>query len=153
HDYAVGARSGRFYAMWHGRPAFEPVAGTAKEFIQWVIRERSDHLPGCTWEVFITGEIQFKDAWHREQVDTAPVGARWGGGLDARVLVPPGVRVVERRAGNRLAVQEGAPRPSLVCGRAVGRERGQGRGIPDLVEAPRIRPGMALKGPAPTSQV
>jgi hypothetical protein len=73
HEYLVGVQSGLYYAMWHGQTAFEPVARTAKEFIQWVIRERSDHLQGCPWEVFITGQIQWKDVWHREQVDPAPL--------------------------------------------------------------------------------
>jgi hypothetical protein len=36
HEYVVGVRSQQFYAMWHGETAFEPVAGTTKEFLQWL---------------------------------------------------------------------------------------------------------------------
>lgn len=73
HEYVVGVRSQQFYAMWHGATEFEPVARTAKEFLQWVIRERSDHLQGCPWEVFNTKQIQWKVVWHREQVDPIPL--------------------------------------------------------------------------------
>lgn len=82
HEYAVGLRSQRFYVMWHGEAAFEPVAATTKEFLQWVIRERSDHLQGCPWEVFLTKPVQLKDVWHREQVDPGPLLER------AREVVP-----------------------------------------------------------------
>ncbi len=70
HEYVVGLRSQQFYAMWHGEAAFAPVA---KEFLQWVIRERSDHLQGCPWELFITKQIRCKDAWHRDKVDPGPL--------------------------------------------------------------------------------
>lgn len=73
HEYVVGTLSQQFYAMWHGETQFDPVAGTTKEFIQWVIRERSDHLLGCPWEVFTTDQIQLKDVWHRDQIDPAPL--------------------------------------------------------------------------------
>jgi hypothetical protein len=73
HEYVFGVRSQRFYAMWHGEAAFEPVAGTAKEFVQWVVRERSDHLRGCPWEVFTTKPVRLKAVWHREPVDPAPL--------------------------------------------------------------------------------
>jgi hypothetical protein len=75
HTFMVGTRSQRFYAMWHGETEFEPVAGTTKAFIQWVIRERSDHLQGCPWEVFTTGSKRtfLETIWHREQVDPAPL--------------------------------------------------------------------------------
>jgi hypothetical protein len=75
HEYVLGVKSQRFYAMWHGSTEFEPVARTTKAFIQWVIRERSDHLPGCPWEVFTTGSkrIFLETVWHRDQVDPAPL--------------------------------------------------------------------------------
>lgn len=73
HEYVLGLRSQQFYAMWHGETQFEPVARTTKEFIQWVIRERSDHLQGCPWEVFLMKPVQLKDVWHRDQVDPAPL--------------------------------------------------------------------------------
>lgn len=73
HEYVVGVRSQQFYAMWHGEAAFEPVAATTKEFLQWVVRERSDHLQGCPWQVFTTKPVELKDLWHKEQVDPAPL--------------------------------------------------------------------------------
>lgn len=73
HEYVFGVHSQRFYALWHGQPSFAPVAGTTKEFIQWYIRKRSDHLQGCPWEVFSTDEFQWKAVWHRDQVDPAPL--------------------------------------------------------------------------------
>lgn len=73
HEYVVGVKSKRFYALWHGEASFEPVAGTVKEFLQWVIRERSDHLQGCPWELFLTKQVQLQDLWHREQVDPVPL--------------------------------------------------------------------------------
>jgi len=75
HEYVVGVKSQQFYVLWHDPTEFEMVAKTANAFIQWVIRERSDHLKGCPWEVFATGskQIQLETLWHRDQVDPGPI--------------------------------------------------------------------------------
>jgi hypothetical protein len=74
-EYVVGVKSKRFYSMYHGDESFEPVADTVDEFIQWIIRERSDHLEGCPWEVFVTGgnETFIETIWHGELVDPEPL--------------------------------------------------------------------------------
>lgn len=101
HDYVAGDRSGRFYVLWHGEAAFEPVAATAKEFIQWVIRERSDHLHGCPWEVYATGPVQWKYVWHKEQVDAAPLleRAREVAGWTREYVSPLGFELLSEEAG------------------------------------------------------
>ena len=42
--------------MWHEENHFECVGETTAEFLQWLVRERSDHLEGCPWEVFVTDQ-------------------------------------------------------------------------------------------------
>lgn len=75
HEYVVGLKSEQFYVMWHDPTEFELVGQTEREFIQWVIRMRSDHLEGCPWEVFTTGATKTHGhwIWHRDQVDPAPI--------------------------------------------------------------------------------
>lgn len=101
HDYVAGVRSGQFYVLWHGEAAFDPVAATAKEFIQWVIRERSDHLQGCPWEVFATGPIEWKYVWHKEQVAAAPLleQAREVAGWTREYVSPLGFELLDEEAG------------------------------------------------------
>lgn len=74
-EYLVGLRSQQFFAMWHGCMEFEPVARTTKQFIQWLIRECSDHLDGCPWEFLNTDHERFiaNDIWHTEDVDYEPL--------------------------------------------------------------------------------
>ncbi len=70
HDYVFGSQTQQFYVLWHDPTEFEAVADTTDEFLQWVIRKRSDHLEGCPWEVFTTtGDFLLETVWHREQVD------------------------------------------------------------------------------------
>lgn len=73
HEYVVGTKTQCFYALWHDPSEFEKVATTSNAFLQWVIRERSDHLPGCPWEIFTTKRTWLKTVWHQDQVDPEPI--------------------------------------------------------------------------------
>ena len=72
HCYVVGTKSHSFYALWHDPTEFEKVATTSKAFLQWVIHNRSDHLPGCPWAVFTTERIFLKTVWQQEPVAPEP---------------------------------------------------------------------------------
>lgn len=73
-EYVVGVKSQCFYSMYHGDEEFELVGDSVDSFIQWVIRERSDHLEGCPWEIFVPSDNTFIDSiWHVEPVDLEPL--------------------------------------------------------------------------------
>ncbi len=50
--YLFGTKSLAFYVFWHDPDEFEWISDQRDEFLQWVVRERSDHLNGCPWALF-----------------------------------------------------------------------------------------------------
>ena len=86
HTYLVGNRTGEFFVLWHDPDEFERIAKTREEFIQWMIIERSDHLEGCPWEIFIPSSERMRTievtAWHRESIDQSAIYTKAKDDLD-----------------------------------------------------------------------
>lgn len=86
HTYLVGSRTGEFFVLWHDPDEFENIAKTREEFIQWMVIERSDHLEGCPWEIFIPSSAPLRPieatAWHRESMDQSTIYSKAKEDLD-----------------------------------------------------------------------
>ncbi len=70
--YIYGTGSDSFYVLRHAPDVFEMVAKDLNGFLQWMIRERSDHLEGCPWEVFFEpklGQTVTRSVSHRTPFD------------------------------------------------------------------------------------
>lgn len=106
HEYIFGLKSQQFFILWHGAEVFEPVAKTSKAFIQWVIRNRSDHLEGCPWEVLLTGTKRtfLATLWHRDHVDPLPLleKARASFRWDREYVSPLGFELLDMKHETRL---------------------------------------------------
>ena len=77
HDYVIGIKSGDYYVLWHDPTEFEVIASTHDDFIQWIIRERSDHLEGCPWELFVENAEAVRPSslvgWHPKKQSIDPI--------------------------------------------------------------------------------
>lgn len=72
HTYLFGKVTEKFFVLWHDPDEFEQIGESLDGFIQWMIRERSDHLAGCPWEIYFSddGGVRptWDTVWHKKRV-------------------------------------------------------------------------------------
>lgn len=63
HTYLFGKTTQKFFVLWHDPDEFEEIGDSLDDFIQWMIRERSDHLAGCPWELYFSDDDGVYPTW------------------------------------------------------------------------------------------